>query len=258
MGYFGGGGGIGSDLAENNLLVGNAAGLAIAKKLRLPEYSDLFVAFEPSFSVEAVGGDFPGAAVVEKGYTVPEAVLAWASQAGGDFPIDDSGDYELDGAPIALAGLDPLTGGNYQTPFNESDHGAGFSVRLDSGEESVVKTALFYWRWRMFWFADAAASLTPGEFGDIFDKSVAVDNDALRTGRTGTFNFDASGGKYLWFLWPKSFGEASQFVFAGLPTTFNKIDPGFVIPNQYGASTECWAYRSQEIQTGSDLDIIVS
>lgn len=255
----GGGGGspVGQELLSGYLWVGDSDDEAVAKKIRIPKYSDLFVAFEPLFTALARGGDFDGQSIVEKGHEVPGATLAWASQAGGDFPIDDSDDYEMNDLAIVLDALDPLTGGNYLTAFTEILHGTGFDVLLKSGSEETVKNALLSWWWRMFWFADVRDVLLPSEAQFIVNQTTPVDHSALRQARTGTFNFDASGGKYLWFAWPQGFGQASQFVFAGLPTTFVKYDfPA--VQNKYVAVTDYYFYRSLNIQTGASLNIVVS
>jgi len=259
-----------SNIDEGYIYMGNAVNLAEAMQVRSPKYDDLVVRFEPTFDVdESAGGDFAGSNIVEKGYAIPKTDLVWATQAGGLFPLDNSDELkinsaynELDASPAPPPGNTggSLIGGviTHAAPLSEGAEGTGFDVRLHSGAEQEVKNAVYTWRWRHFYFADARAALTEGEIQDIIDMTTGVDHDALRSGRAGTFNFDASGSKYLWFIWNQALGAASSFIFAGLPTTFIQTIPGSSKLNQYGDDSTYYLYRSLNIQTGSDLDIIVN
>ena len=207
MPYIGGGGSSLPALPDGHLFVGEG-GSMITKLIRTPKYADLFVAFEPAFTIRDNGGDFNGASVMEKGYAIPTVGLAWSSDA--NFPLTDSDQLTLDGGPIVLDGAPPvpnLVGGDYSHPggLDEVDHGAGFSVRLHSGSEQVVKSTAFAWRWRRHWLVDATETPDAAWLQAIAGSTTPPGGSELATGHDTTKSFNAAA-QYIYFIFHAAHG----------------------------------------------------
>jgi hypothetical protein len=242
------------------LFVGEG-GSAITKLIRTPKYADLFVAFEPVFTIRENGGDFNGASVVEKGYSIPTVGLSWSSDSA--FPLTDSDELELDGLPIVLDGSPPvpnLAGGDYSHPggLSEIHHVSGFSVRLHSGSEQVVKNAGLDWRWRRHWLVDSTETPDAAWLETIIGSLTPPGGSELATGHACQKSFNASG-QYLYFIFHEDHGPATQFVIGGLTSTFVRFDISGAV-NRYGAglSSTYHVYRSLNLQNGSGITVEVS
>lgn len=74
--------------------------------------------------------------------------------------------------------------------------------------------------------------------------------------RAKTIDFDCSGGKYFYYAYPKVLGEATWKVgglaFSGYERTEKTIT------NYYGLSITYYVYRSSNIQTGSNINAVIS
>lgn len=247
-------------LPDDNLFVGEG-GSVNTKLIRMPKYADLFVVFEPVFTISDNGGDFNDTFIVEKGYVIPTAGLAWSSDA--NFPLTDSDQLTLDGGAIILDGTPPvpnLVGGDYSHPggLDEVDHGSGFSVRLHSGAEQVVKTAAFAWRWRRHWLVDSTETPDTTWLQAIAGSTTPPGGSELATGHDTTKSFNAAA-QYIYFIFHAVHGIPSQFIVSGLPTTFQRFDISGVV-NRYGAGVgDTWhVFRSLNLQNGSGITVEVN
>lgn len=216
---------------------------------------DHFMTFAGSLSVSFSGGAFSGSSTAEKGYT-GNAALSYGVSQPTYYSITDSYDAKLNGSFITLAGGsgsggtgNSTTGGTYVGSTAEP---ASFSVKLKSNSNEIITvTNSLSWLWRVYWGADTNTSLTEAQVE-------ALTSSSLKSGRTGTYTITATGGKYLYVAYPTSFGAAASFTVGGFTTTFQQVSSSLSVTNAYGATTTYYVYRSEDLQNGSGIQVVVS
>lgn len=214
-----------------------------------------FLTFAASLNARWSGGPFSGSATAEKGYT-GSVSLSYSVSQPTYYSVADSWDAKLNGTLITLTGGsgsgstgNTTTGSTYTTATGEP---ATFSVKLKSNtNETVTVSDSLSWLWRVYWGADAATSLTEAGVE-------ALTSSSLKSGRSGTYTITATGGKYLYVCYPTSFGAAAQFTVNGFVTTFQQVSAALSVTNTYGSTTNYYVYRSEDLQTGSGIPVVVS
>lgn len=213
-----------------------------------------FLAFAGSMTARFSGGPFSGASTAEKGYS-GAVYLTYGVSQPTYYSIADSYDATLNAASITISGTGSGNTGNatstctYTTSVPEP---ATFSVKLKSNTNEVITvSSSLTWQWRVYWGADVNTSLTEAQVE-------ALTSSSLKSGRTGTYTITATGGKYLYVCYPASFGAASQFTVNGFVTTFQLVTSTLSVTNAYGATTDYRVYRSEDLQNGSGIPVVVS
>jgi hypothetical protein len=214
-----------------------------------------FLTFDGGLTARFSGGAFSGTQTAEKGYTGAISFTYSVSQPTV-YSISDSYDAKLNGSFITMDGAtgsgntgNSTSTATYTGPVSEP---ASFSVILKSNtNETSTETSGLTWLYRVYWGADAGTSLTEAQVE-------ALTSSQLKSGRTGTYTITATGGKYLYICYPASYGAATQFTVNGFVTTFQLLTSTLSVTNAYGATTDYRVYRSEDLQSGSGIPVVVS
>ena len=122
---------------------------------------------------------------------------------------------------------------------------SGGKVIKATGEDKTSATASVSFYHRRYWgvSADAGADIT----------SLTSE---LSNARAKSITFDCSGGRYFYYAYPKALGTAAWKVggldFSGYTRTEQTIT------NEYGLSVTYYVYRSSDLQTGSNINAVIS
>lgn len=122
---------------------------------------------------------------------------------------------------------------------------SGGKVVKATGEDKTSATASVSFYHRRYWgvSADAAADIT------------ALTSE-LSNARAKTLTFDCSGGRYFYYAYPKALGTAAWKV-GGLDFTgYTRTEQ--TITNEYGLAVAYYVYRSSDLQTGSNINAVIS
>jgi hypothetical protein len=116
------------------------------------------------------------------------------------------------------------------------------------GINTAHASASVMFKYPRYWGVDAQA--TPDQ------TLISNLSGELATSRAQSRTMDATGGRYLYFAWPSSFGEPS-FIVNGFPNSaWIKTVVSFT--NSSGYTSNYWVYRSQYLQNGSGITVVVS
>lgn len=182
---------------------------------------------------------------LEKGRTYASASLTISVCNSTDFPPTGYTAVLINGtAATDVTGVFPnlIVGDTITDPTT-------ISITVNASAESDTDTDSVSWRWRKYWGVNSATALTHVQVE-------ALTSQALSTSRLGTYSFNASQGGYLWVVYPQSFGTAVQFTVGGLATTFTEYN--IDITNTYAATAAYYTYKSQELQFGTAVSVVVT
>lgn len=119
------------------------------------------------------------------------------------------------------------------------------------------------WRSKMYWGAvldQSIVNLTTLNYTDLINTyGVNPSDSEPRTNRNITKAFDASGGRYIMFLYPTSFGIANPHLQVGpFPVSLPgaNVNTNITFTNQYGA-VSTYTMLITNIQFGSNLTVAV-
>jgi hypothetical protein len=179
----------------------------------------------------------------EKGATVDDVDLAWA--LAGPTETDQTLDSTATGhehiAPgiyaSAYTGLG-LTATNIWTLWVTD------GTSIDSATAGVTFYSKRYW----------APYSSAGPLTDPEILNPALFSGEYATSRISTKVYDCTGGKYIWYLYPATFGTGTFWV-AGLQVTFDLTVQNHINASGYTASYNM--YRSHYIQNGDALSVEV-
>jgi hypothetical protein len=115
------------------------------------------------------------------------------------------------------------------------------------GVDVDTATSTIYFRNKRYWGADINND-------EPNDGEILAMSQELATARQTTKTFDCSGGKYIWFCYPETWGDG-EFWVNGLRTTFVKFVHSFTNANGYTEDYSC--FRSLYIQNGSAIPVEV-
>lgn len=180
-----------------------------------------------------------GGTVNEIGQSIPTVSLAWAISKD----IQSQTLTGLGTVPPALSDRTQLASGPYTT--NQT-----FTLEATSinGDEVVSDSTSLLFRNRRHWGISTLASLTTADI-------LTLSGNELSASRTQTRTFDATGGYYLWFAWPVSFGQSEFWVGGLLNTAW--VETVVTHTNQYGHTEDYYTYRSEFIQNGASIEVEV-
>jgi len=123
-----------------------------------------------------------------------------------------------------------------------------FRVTVEDEKQSASNSTSIRFRDRRFWGVSPNSS-----FDFIPDSFNSQLSNSYRQSRT----FDCSGGNYIYFIWPSSFGTPEEFDVGGFDAPFRVVNT-IEHENEYGYTTEYDIYRSEEMQNSSSIPVSVS
>ena len=120
-------------------------------------------------------------------------------------------------------------------------------VRAEGNQTTTAQASVAFTH-RRYWGVSADANADIKAFFD--------DGSELRNVRAKNINFDCSGGKYFYYAYPKVLGNSTWTVgglaFSGYTRTEKTIT------NEYGLDVVYYVYRSESMQTGSNISVVIS
>lgn len=123
-----------------------------------------------------------------------------------------------------------------------------YSITVNDGENPASgSTGVAFYNRRYYGPLAAAGPLSNGEILGLAKE--------YATGRGNTHTYGCSGGRYIWICYPASFGTATFHV-GGLEVTFQLTIQS--VTNDSGHSESFNCYRSEELQMGSGIVVVVS
>ena len=162
-------------------------------------------------------------------------------------PTAISGDFGTSASGSKTA-TDITTGTTFRVTYTAPMSGlvvSGGKVVRASGNQQTAASASVAFSHRRYWGASAEENV------DITTLSTELSNS-----KSKTISFNCSGGKYFYYAYPKALGTASWKV-GGLAFTGYKLTE-MTITNEYGLPVTYYVYRSTELQTGSDINAVIS
>lgn len=185
----------------------------------------------------------------EKGQVGSSVSVTFTTCNSTDYDISGYNTFLLNGAAISAADLSGTLPNYNFNPAGGISEPSAFTVTLEAGGETSVESSTITWRYRKYWGVNSATVLSHAQ-------ATALTSQALSTAKAGTYSFNADGGKYLWVAWPQSFGSALTFTVGGLATTFTEI--ALNITNTYAAAAAYYLYKSQELQNGTAVSVVIT
>lgn len=177
----------------------------------------------------------------EKGETVDDFKLSWTYNTPTHPLTQQTLDHGI-GDVLPLTKLDyDVTGAGLTT--NET-----YELTATNGTDTPTDTTTIYFYNKRHWGPDASATLDSAGI-------LTLTGSEFSTSRLQTKNFDCSGGKYIWFAWPTSFGQGTFYV-NGFLTTF--VEDTVSHTNASGHTENYYTYRSYYIQNGSSINVQVT
>ena len=186
---------------------------------------------------------------LEKGQVYSSVNLTITSCNTADFPLTGYTAVLWNGVAVSASSLTGTLPTITFAPGGGITDPTTIQVTAEAGTDTDNATDSIAWRWRKYWGVNSATALTHVQVE-------ALTSQALSTSRLGTYSFNASQGGYLWVVYPQSFGTAVQFTVGGLATTFTEYN--IDITNTYAATAAYYTYKSQELQFGTAVSVVVT
>jgi len=200
-----------------------------------------FVSFNATLSVNPSS--------LEEGRGVSAVTLTIASTNPVDFPLTGYTAVGFNGSgacSTAISGTQPTI---VYHPIADFNSPAAFSMTIEAGAESVVKSVSVNYYFLKYWGCNSATALSDTDIK-------ALPSQSFATAKAGTYTFNTCAtGKYLWVCWPTTLGTATSFTVAGLLTTF--IESTVSVCNTYSAVRNVYCYKSQETQFGTAVSVVI-
>lgn len=186
---------------------------------------------------------------LEKGRSVSSVNLVITSCNTSDYPLTGYTAVLFNGAVTSASCFTGTLPTIVYAPDTGVIEPTVITVTAEAGTDTDVVTDSVSWLWKKYWGVNACATITATDI-------LALSSQALASTKAGTLTFNASGGRYLYICWPQSFGTRTAFTVGGLATTFNEVSIN--ICNAYSASAAYYSYKSQELQFGTAISVVVS
>jgi hypothetical protein len=177
--------------------------------------------------------------VVEKGVTVDDATFVWTLAVPGQ---------ETD--QTITPPLEHIAPGIYTKIYAGLGLTAeqSWTLWVTDGTSTDTAASTIHFHNKRYWAPSANA-------GPLVDADIlAFAGAEFGTARQTTKTFDCTGGRYIWMVYPASWGTATFWV-AGLQVTFNLTIQNHI--NASGWTESYYCYRSEYIQNGSNISVEV-
>lgn len=126
-----------------------------------------------------------------------------------------------------------------------------FTLTASDGEQSAISQTGIFFRNRRWWGVSSLAALTSS--ADI----ISLGNSELSTGYVQNRNFNANGGKYIYFSFPATFTGTPKFTVGGFTAPFDEL-PTVEHTNSQGYTTTYRVFRSTNLQNDTAIPVVVS
>jgi hypothetical protein len=183
-----------------------------------------------------------GGSVAEIGSTVSGVDLSWT--------CNKTMESRLLSAPVPVEDRDrgPGQDGSYTHAGANLTTDTTYTITVDDGtNEDIGSTSVLFYNRRYYGVSTDA--------GPLDNSEVLALSTEFAYARANTHSYDCSGGKYIWICYPADLGTATFYV-GGLEVTFQLTVQDVTNGSSYVESYNC--YRSEELQTGSDISVVVS
>ena len=191
----------------------------------------------PSFSAFSIDGQSSGN--FELGYTYPggSKLFTWS--------ISNPGNVKENSIVLNSESGLPNTGSKSQTIASITKNTAGshtFTIKAqNSNNVEFTRNITFNWLAKRYWGVSSSEELT--------DVELLTFSQELASNKNKSLKYDCTGGKYFYFAYPSSFGDANNI------TVENMAWNGFVlvkrnVVNINGVSIPMNIYRSMELLNG--------
>lgn len=172
---------------------------------------------------------------VEKGLTVDDATFDWIfNKTETDQTISPPLEHPAVGVRQKIYSSLGLT----------SD--ATWTLWGTDGSTTDTSYSTIYFRSKRYWEANALASVN--------NSDILAMTQELATGYASTKVFNCTGGKYIWYCFPASWGTATFWV-GGLQVIFNLTVQS--VTNASGFTCDYNLYRSTYLQNGNPISVVI-
>ena len=191
----------------------------------------------PSFSAFNIDGQSSGN--FELGYTYPAGnkLFTWS--------ISNPGNLKENSITLNSESGLPNTGSKSQTVASITKNTAGshtFTIKAqNSNNVEFTRNITFNWLAKRYWGVSSSEELT--------DVELLTFSQELASNKNKSLKYDCTGGKYFYFAYPSSFGDANNITVESMAWN------GFVlvkrnVVNINGVSIPMNIYRSMELLNG--------
>ena len=184
---------------------------------------------------------FSGGSTNEIGTTVATVNAAWTLSGSAtvtSLTLTDAPDVLTTDTSYNFTGLSLTTNKTYTLAVEDAEGST------DSSSISVV------FRNKRHWGVSTNTSLSSAQILGLANSEFATSYSQSRT-------FDATGGYYLYFAWPSSFGASPTFTVNGLEDS-SWVDNTVSHTNASGYTVNYDTWRSANLLNGSGIQVVVS
>ena len=191
----------------------------------------------PSFSAFNIDGQSSGN--FELGYTYPAGnkLFTWS--------ISNPGNLKENSIVLNSESGLPNTGSKVQSIsaiFKNTIGTHVFTIKaLNTNDVEFSKTITFNWLAKRYWGVSSSE--------DITDAELLASSQELSTNKNKSVNYDCTGGKYFYFAYPSSFGDAGNITVETMAWNGYVLVKRNVV-NVHGVSIPMNIYRSMELLNG--------
>ena len=175
---------------------------------------------------------------VEKGVTVSTVTFNWATTGNITSQVINNG----------VGSITPGTFAKVLTGLNLTAN-TTWTLTVGDGTNTMARNTAISFMNKIYWGVSTLETLT--------DSNIIALNSQFSTSRIQSRTLDASGGKYLYFIMPTSFGcNTSKFKIGGLFNSDWQVTTRSFV-NASGYAESYMIFRSTNIQTGSAIAVEV-
>ena len=191
----------------------------------------------PSFSAFSIDGQSSGN--FELGYAYPggSKLFTWS--------ISNPGNVKENSIVLNSESGLPNTGSKVQSIPAISKNAISthvFTIKaLNTNDVEFSKTITFNWLAKRYWGVSSSE--------DITDAELLASSQELSTNKNKSMNYDCTGGKYFYFAYPSSFGDAGNITVETMAWNGYVLVKRNVV-NVHGVSIPMNIYRSMELLNG--------
>ena len=191
----------------------------------------------PSFSAFSIDGQSSGS--FELGYTYPAGnkLFTWS--------ISNPGNLKENSITLNSESGLPNTGSKVQLVPELTKNVAGahiFTIKAkNTNDVEFSRTITLSWLMKRYWGASSSEELT--------DAEILAFSQELSTNKNKSLKYDCTGGKYFYFAYPSSFGNADNITVESMAWNGYVLVKRNVV-NIHGISIPMNIYRSMELLNG--------
>lgn len=222
---------------------------------------------DPDFAIASFSVSSPTTGTYERGQTVtvagsgPHATASYTSGPPDAANISNiyGGSTNVGDVPLDTWSLpSPYTSGTTSGSVKKigADHGAdpSLTIRLTAFKGSFTRTSdrTLLWTSRVYWGNGSTGG------GETVNAAfvTGLSGSQVRSSRAGTVTLSPSN-QYVYFSTPADYGTPT-FTLNGFPFAASKVQANLAVTNSFGVTRQYDVWRSDQLLTGSGLNILVS